>query len=259
MAHWNEKLGAFTATKRLKVLLGNLNSAKRLGQILGDFSEAENLKTYLSPYSVFYPFNHPSAAVDPDYWSEGGDSGGFIVETGDLVPPSRRLYADTLVDNDYYVHGDGKYNKLWNVLAGEYSTVVFKTRLKFATTTDVQALWGLFKVGSFPTDYSEPAIVCAHFFLDDGINPNFVCRSVRTAEGETPSNVPLDNSFHSYTIIWTTSSVTFLIDDVIKATHTDETHIPASPLGMVFLLRTQAAAIRSVSVEYAKVYVGSSE
>lgn len=214
-----------------------------------------NLRVPLSPYTLEYPFNSPVAAVDTDYWTAAGDSGGFTVVTEDDEPPSRKLYADTAGDNDYYIHGDTKYNRLWNFQSDKYSKVVFEARLKFISVADVKALWGLVEAGSFPTDYAEPAVDSALFLLDNvtPVSDKFVCRTYDAAEEQTESDVAADTSYHTYKITWTADRVVFEIDGVVKATH--ETQIPDSPMGLVFLIRTNVAGEKAVNIEYVKVDV----
>jgi len=214
-----------------------------------------NLRVPLSPYTLYYPFNSPKAAVDPDWWTAAGDAGGFTVITDDDEPPSRKLYADTAGDNDYYIHGDGIYGRLWNFQSSEYSKVIFEARLKFASVADVKALWGFVKAGSFPTDYAEPVVDSAIFFLDNvtPVSANFVCRTYDAAEQETASDVVADTSYHTYKITWTADRVIFEIDGVVKATH--ETQIPDTPMGLVFLIRTNGAYEKAVNIEYVKVDV----
>jgi len=210
----------------------------------------------LSEYALMYPFNHPAVAVDADYWTAAGDAGGFTVITDDDEPPSRKLYTDTAQNNDYYIHGDGKYGRLWNFQSGDYTKIIFETRMKFAITTDVQALWGLFEAGAFPTGYVEPLVDCAQFFLDDGVSNNFVCRTYDADEQETASDVALDDtSYHIFKMEWTSADVKFYIDGTLKATHS--TQVPDSPAGLVFLIRTEegTGAERAVNIEYAKVRV----
>jgi len=214
----------------------------------------EDLKT---PYGFHYVFNHPQTAVDADYWTAGGDAGGFTVVTADDEPASRKLYADTVQNNDYYIHGDTKYSKLWTFQAGEYSTIIFETKLKISSvTTDIQALFGLFEAGSFPTGYAEPAVDCAQFFIDDGISANFVCRTYdAAAEEQTASDVALDTSAHVFRMTLSSANVVFEIDGVVKATHS--TTVPDSPMGIVYLVRTEeaAGAERSITPEYIKIEV----
>lgn len=200
-----------------------------------------------------YYFNSPVAAVDPDYWTAAGDAGGFIVDSAGTGPPSRKLYADTALNNDYYIHGDGKYAKLWNFQASNYSVITFEARIKMNHNPDTQALLGLFKAGSFPTGYAEPLVDCAQFFIDDAISPNFVCRSYDAAEQETASGLALDTSYHTFKFTWESAYVLFYIDDILYARHA--TQVPDSPLGIVVLIRTEKAggAERSLDIEYIKV------
>jgi len=206
---------------------------------------------------IDYPFNSPAAAVDTDFWTAGGDAGGFTVETGDGNDASRKLYADTAQNNDYYIHGDGKYALLWNPENQTlYSKVIFTAWLWMNTTADTQFLIGLFEAGSFPTGYAEPLVDCAHFFVDDGVRANYSCRSYDGAEEETDSGVALDTgvaNIHRFDIEWDNAQVVFKIDSVVVATHT--TRIPDSPMGMVALIRTQdvAGAEKSANIIRMKV------
>lgn len=215
----------------------------------------EELRKSLNPNWFTYYFNHPQAAVDTDFFTEGGDAGGgFTVDTVDNEPPSRKLYTTNILNNDYYIHLLGKYGKLWNFQADAYRRIAFKTRLKMNTTADTQALWGLFEAGAFPTTYAEPAIDCAHFFLDDGVDAtNFVCRTYDAAAEEQTSGSAFDTNYHDFEFVWAETSVVFTIDDVVVATHA--TTIPDSPLGIVFLIRTEAAAVKSMDIEYVEVSV----
>ena len=214
------------------------------------------LRKALDPNYFTYYFNHPQAAVDTDFFTEGGDAGGgFTVDTVDNEPPSRMLFTQNVLNNDYYIHADAKYAKLWNFPADAYRRISFKTRLKMNTTADTQAMWGLFEAGAFPTTYAEPVVDCAHFFLDDGVDAaNFICRTYDAAAEEQTSGSAFDTSdHHDFEIIWAETSVLFMIDGVVVATHA--TTIPDSPLGVVFLIRTEAAAVKSMDIEYVNVRV----
>jgi len=216
----------------------------------------EELRKVLDLNWFTYYFNHPQVAVDTDFFTEGGDGGGgFTVETVDDEPPSRKLYTPNVLNNDYYIHLLGKYAKLWNFQADAYRRIAFKTRLKMNTTVDTQALWGLFEAGAFPTTYAEPVVDCAHFFLDDGVDAaNFLCRTYDAAAEEETAGSAFDTTdYHDFEFVWAETSVVFLIDDVVVATHA--TTIPDSPLGIVFLIRTQAGAVKSMDIEYVRVSV----
>ncbi|GAH53595.1 unnamed protein product, partial [marine sediment metagenome] len=207
----------------------------------------EELRKGLDPNYFTYYFNHSAAAVDADYFTEGGDAGGgFDVVTVDNDPASRKLYTQNVLNNDYYIHADAKYAKLWNFQSGTYQRITLKTRLKMNTTADTQALWGLFEAGAFPTTYAEPVVDCAHFFLDDGVDAaNFVCRTYDAAAEEQTSGSAFDTTdYHDFELVWAETSVIFMIDDAVVATHA--TTIPDSPLGVVYLIRTQAVAVKSL-------------
>ena len=258
----NGNIGDFQAHTNDQTLLDKLGlpdeASGSLYERLGAFTSTESLKDIVAdlvPHRLYYPFNHPQAAVDVDYWTAAGDAGGFIVITAADEPPSRKLYADTAQNNDYYIHGDAKYNMLWNFQAADYTKIVFECKLKFVSTAEVQALWGLFEAGGFPVDTQQPLVDCAHFILDDGVDTNFVCRTYDAAEQETNSDIALDTSAHVYLMEWTTASVIFKIDGVTKATHS--TQVPDSPMGLVFSIRTEeaAGAEKSMSIEYVKVHV----
>lgn len=218
-----------------------------------------DLLEILSPYALFYPFNHPQTAVDADYWTVAGDAGGFTVDVDDDEPPSRKLYADTAQNNDYYIHGDVKYNRLWNpVQSPKYSKTIFEARIKLLQTdAEIVLLFGLFEAGAFPTAYAEPAVDCAHFFYDhDTVATNFVCRTYdAAAEEQTDSTVAADTNYHVFRIEWTAASVLFYIDGVLVATH--DTTVPDSPMGSVALIRTENAggAERAMDIEYIDVWV----
>lgn len=216
----------------------------------------EELRKALDPNWFTYYFNHPIAAVDTDFWTEGGDAGGgFTVDAVDNEPPSRMLFTQNVLNNDYYIHLLGKYGKLWNFPADIYRRITFKTRLKMNTTADTQALWGLFEAGAFPATYAEPVVDCAHFFLDDGVDAaNFVCRTYDAAAEEQTSGSAFDTTdYHDFEFVWSETSVIFTIDDAVVATHA--TTIPDSPLGIVFLIRTEGAAVKSMDIEYVEVSV----
>ena len=216
----------------------------------------EALRKALDPQYFTYYFNHPQTAVDTDIFTEGGDAGGgFTVDTVDDEPPSRMLFTQNVLNNDYYIHADTKYAKLWNFLSDTYRRISFKTRLKMNTTADTQALWGLFEAVAFPTTYAEPVCDCAHFFIDDGVDAsNFVCRTYDAAAEEQTSGSAFDTTdYHDFEFLWAETSVIFTIDDVVVATHA--TTIPDSPLGIVFLIRTQGAAVKSMDIEYVEVIV----
>ena len=214
------------------------------------------LRKALDPNWFTYYFNSPVVAVDTDFFTEGGDAGGgFTVGTADNKSPSRMLFTQNVLNNDYYIHLSGKYGKLWNFPADAYRRISFKTRLKMNTTADTQAMWGLFEAGAFPTTYAEPVVDCAHFFLDDGVDAaNFICRTYDAAAEEQTSGSAFDTSdHHDFEIIWAETSVIFTIDGSVVATHS--TTIPDSPLGLVFLVRAEAAAVKSLNIEYVKVFI----
>lgn len=213
------------------------------------------LRAVHDPNFFTYYFNHPQAAVDTDFWTEGGDAGGgFTVETVDNEPPSRKLYTSGVINEKYYIHADGKYAKLWNLQSSAYRRVHFETRLKANQLgSDILALFGLFEAGAFPNDYSEPAIDCAEFFIDVDTDANYACRTFDGGEEETSSGVAVDTEYHKFEIIWAETSIIFLIDDEVVATHA--TRIPDSPLGLVFLVKAEAAAEKSLDTEYVKVSV----
>jgi len=238
------RLGALTSTENLVALLGTLTSTKSLTDII---------ELILPEYCMYYPFNHPVAAIDADFWTAGGDSGGFTVLSGDDDPTGRKLFADTATDNDYYIHGDGKYAKVWNFQSADYSTITFEAKVALGSTADVSMLFGLVNVASLPTGYAEPAVDSALFIVDDGVSANFIARTYDAAEEETASDIPLDTDAHVFKLVWTSADVKFYIDGVLKATH--ETQVPDSPMAVVFLLRTEADAEKYANVEYSKVYV----
>ena len=216
----------------------------------------EALRKALDPNWFTYYFNHPQVAVDTDFWTEGGNGGGsFAIETADDAPPSRILLPNLAANNDYYIHADAKYAKLWNFPADSYRRVTFKTRLMMNTTANTQALWGLFEAGAFPATYAEPLCDCAHFFLDDGIDAaNFLCRTYDAAAEEETAGSAFDiTDFHDFSFVWSETSVVFLVDDVVVATHA--TTIPDSPLGIAFLVRTQDGGVKSLNIEYVMVSV----
>ena len=214
------------------------------------------LRSVLDPNWFTYYFNSPVAAVDPDFFTEGGNGGGsFAIETADDAPPSRILLPNLAANNDYYIHADAKYAKLWNVPADSYRRVTFKTRLMMNTAANTQALWGLFEAGAFPATYAEPVCDCAHFFLDDGVDAtNFVCRTYNAAAEEQTSGSIFDTTdFHDFEFVLAETSVIFMIDGVTVATHS--TTIPDSPLGIVFLVRTQDGGAKSINIENVEVSV----
>lgn len=215
----------------------------------------EELRKALDPNWFTYYFNHPAAAVDTDFWTEGGDvGGGFTVDTVDNEPPSRKLYTSGVINEKYYIHADAKYAKLWNFQASAYRRIHFETNLKANEHgSHILALFGLFEAGSFPADYSEPTIDCSHFFIDVDTDANFACRTYDGGEEETSSGVAVDSEYHKYNFVWAETSVVFMIDDDVVATHS--TRIPDSPLGIVFLVKSTEAAQKSLDIEYVEVSV----
>jgi hypothetical protein len=215
----------------------------------------EELRKALDPNWFTYYFNSPVAAIDTDFWTEGGDAGGgFSVETVDNEPPSRKLYTSGVINEKYYIHGDGKYAKLWNLQSSAYIRVHYVTKLKANQSgSDILALFGLFEAGAFPTDYAEPNIDCAQFFIDVDTDANYACRTFDGGEEQTSSGVAVDTEYHKFEIIWAETSVLFLIDDDVVATHS--TQIPDSPLGLVYLVKAEAAAEKSKDIEYVEVSV----
>ena len=215
----------------------------------------EELRKALNPNYFTYYFNSPVAAIDTDFFTEGGDAGGgFSVETVDNEPPSRKLFTSGVTNEKYYIHGDGKYAKLWNLQSSAYRRVHYVTKLKANQSgNDILALFGLFEAGAFPTDYSEPNIDCAEFFIDVETDANYACRTFDGGEEQTSSGVAVDTAYHKFEIIWAETSVLFLIDDDVVATHS--TRIPDSPLGLVYLVKAEAAAEKSKDIEYVEIKV----
>lgn len=218
----------------------------------------EALRKATDPNYFTYYFNSPVAAVDTDFFTEGGDGGGgFTIDTVDNEPPSRKLYTLGTINSKYYIHGDGKYAKLWNLASSAYRRVHYVTRLKANQHgSNILALFGLFEAGAFPTDYdpaAKPTCDSAYFCIDVDTNANFLSRSYDAAEEETDSGVAIDSAYHKFEIIWAETSVILLIDDDVVATHS--TQIPDSPLGLVYLVKTEENAEKSKDIEYVEVSV----
>lgn len=247
-----------TNDKSLLDILGLPDVANgSLYERLGAFTSGLTVRdVLLRDYVTFYEFNDNTANnEDTDYWTFGGAVNKSIAVNVTASDPASKKLITSLggagaQNDDAYIHGDGKYANNMTPNSANYSTVTFETRVKFASTADCQCLFGLDLAGGMTTTYAEPAQDSALFIIDDGVSANYVCRSYNAAEEETASDVALDTSWHKFTIEWTTTSVVFKIDDVTKATHS--TQVPDSPLGMIFLIRTQevAGAEKSITREY---------
>lgn len=209
----------------------------------------------LSPYNLFYPFNHPQAAVDADFWIEGGDAGEFSVN---LTYAARALIADTAQNNDYYIHGNGKYNKCWDPSSTDekrYSRVNWESKVSMTPDADTLIELGLFYLGALPTDYAEAAQPCAQFFFDhDTVATNWVCRTWHAAEEQTDSGVAA-TGLQTLSMEWTGASVLFYIDHVLVATHT--TRVPINTMASAALIRTEDAggAAKTLLIKYIDVFV----
>jgi len=210
----------------------------------------------LGPYDFYYPFNNNKVAVDADYWTSAGDNGGFDHVFGEDKAIGRKLYADTGDGDDWYVHGNGDKNKIWTPHSHEYSKVTAEWYLKMNTIVDTQAFFGLVDADPLQliTQYGEPAIDSAIFFVDDGIRANFSCRTRHDAEEESDSGVEMIfDEKHLYVIEWQVASLVFKIDGTVVATHTEQ--VPAKPCMTMMIIKMEGAGERGLEIEYVKVTV----
>lgn len=220
-------------------------------------SAFKHLFGLLGPYDFYYPFNNNRVAVDADYWTSAGDNGGFDHVFGDDEHIARKLYADTGLNDDWYVHGNGDKNKIWTPNSSEYSKVTAEWYLQMNTIVNTQAFFGL--VDADPLNlilqYGEPNISSAIFFIDDGVRANFSCRTRDAAEEESDSGVAMAfDEWHLFVIEWEVASVVFKIDGTIVATHT--TQVPAVPCMTMKIIRTEIALEeKGLEIEYVKVTV----
>lgn len=219
-------------------------------------SAFEYLLSYIGPYNSYYTFNI-FGAVDADYWTSAGDvGGGFDIVTGDDEHVSFKLYTSGVNTEEWYIIADGDQARVWAPINSEYDTVTVDFYMKMNTTDNTQALWGLTDADlaqRFIT-YQEPAIDSAFFYVDDGVEANYFCRSLQAGEEQSSSGVPLDTeAWHTFTLVWTTASVIFKIDDSVVATHS--TQVPTTPLMIMMLIKTEENNEKGIEIEYVKVTV----
>lgn len=192
-----------------------------------------------------------AGALDTDVWVEGGDDGGSSFPKYAGEPTSIRLGTGAVINNDRYIHGHTvKGNRYYTPHEEGYTTVTAKMNVRLVQITDISIFMGLLVTEI--TDYTSPAIDCAHFKIDTSGTITFKARTYNAAPEETDTGIALDTSFHELKIVWTAADVKFYIDDVLEATHSAQ--VPDSPLATEFIIRTQAAVakyllIDSVSVE----------
>lgn len=93
------------------------------------------------------------------------------------------------------------------------------------------SFWGIvlfnstnFAVNSVPNDATSVAVHVG-FFVDDGILYASNANGATQTKTDLSSGINISNN-HSYRIIYTTSSIKFYIDDILKTTHT--TNIPSN-------------------------------
>ncbi|GAI01515.1 unnamed protein product, partial [marine sediment metagenome] len=132
-----------------------------------------------------------------------------------------------------------------------YESVTWLSHLSLVMITDISAFWGLIMTPI--TDYAEPAARCAHFLADPAITNTFRARTYQAAEEETDTLVALDIAFHDFKIIFTATSVVFYIDDVVVATHV--TQIPNAQMVTEYLMRTEAAAAKTMQIQNLSVEI----
>ncbi|MBA7650261.1 hypothetical protein ES703_58064 [subsurface metagenome] len=198
-------------------------------------------------FNFYDEFNRQ--ADDPEVWTNAGD-GSFSSFAQVDSPTIWNLTSGNIIDNDHYVEGSTSvYGKRFTPFEEGYSTVTFEARVALVSIVDLSALLGLFE--TLLTDYAEPASRSMEFFVDPAITNTFRVRTYAGAEEETDTLVALDTDYHIFKMVWTTTSVLLYIDDVLVATH--ETQVPDQPMFIEFLIRTEAAANKTVALDYVHV------
>ena len=206
------------------------------------------LKNELEDLNFYDQFNR--MVEDSDIWTSGGDVGGtFTCEPTGPRPTNWTLTTNNIVNEDWYLHGDVVNSKNFSFEENGYSIVTYETRVKLESIADISVLLGLFV--NPVTDYAEPAFDCAQFLIDPAISATFRARSWETAEEETDTTIALDTDWHTFKIVWTSTSVLFYIDGVLVATHASE--VPVQRLFLQYLVRTEDNAIKQLSIDYVSV------
>lgn len=193
---------------------------------------------------------------DADVWVSGGDAGAFTNTLGIMAggPTAWRLATGNAINNDRYIHGDGVIlNKSFSPFEDGCGTVIWEARLALSSAVTISAFMGL--IANVIVDYAEPGVRCAHFFADPVVGPNFMCRNFLGAETETDSGIAIDALFHTFRMNWIGGeSIAFYIDDALVATHV--TNLPGLAMVVEFLVRTEAAAIRNMDIDFVGVELG---
>lgn len=196
-------------------------------------------------------FNRPEE--DTDVWTSGGDAGTFLLSTAGLQPTAWRLTTGGTINDDRYIHGrDVINNKMFTPYEEGIDTVTWEARVRVNQATVLSAFIGTLRDAI--TDYAEPPSSCAHFLIDPVITNTFRARTRAAAEEETDTLVALDTDWHTFRIVWTIASVLFYIDDVLVATHAAQ--VPNCAHTSEFLIRTEAAGLKWMDIDYVHVELG---
>lgn len=193
------------------------------------------------------------AGVDTDLWSATLDGGGtWAPHLGnDSFPTCFLLFTGNVIDNDSVIVGDVLKNRNFSPSEDGFTTVTWECRMAFNSVADISAFWGL--LNAVTTGYAQNMTRACHFFADVAVNVNYNCRSHNALEETTDSGVALDTAFHTFKIVWTTTSVLFYIDDVLVATHITQVNLRSAI--QHFLLRTEAGATKGMFIDKVKVVV----
>lgn len=206
-----------------------------------------NTRKLADRFNFYDEFNR--AAEDTDVWTSGGDAGTFLPEVSQAgMPTAWSITTGNVIDNDEYLQGNGVDNRRFNVFEEGYTTVTWETRVKLLSIADISAFFGM--LTAMAADYAEPATSIT-FFADPAVTNTFRARSHFGAEEETDTLLALDTDFHTFKIVWTATRITFFIDDALVATHLAQ--IPDRTLMSELLIRTEAAATKSLIVDYVRV------
>lgn len=208
-----------------------------------------NTRLKASHLNFYDEFNR--SAEDTDVWTSGGDAGGtFLKEETTVRGTMWEITTGNVINEDWYIHGgDSILNKAFTPYEDGFSTVTWEAIVRVDSAADISSFIGLIQTPI--TGYAEPAAICAHFLIDQGVSATFRARTYQAAEEETDTLVALDTGYHKFKIVWTAASVLFYIDDILVATHA--TQVPTYPMVSEILHRTEAAFARVLSVEYVHV------
>lgn len=217
-------------------------------------AETDKIENYLNnKISWWYYFNERT--LDTNYWNGGGDGGGFDIGAYGLSQYGImfRFLAFTALDNDCYCYIQNR-GRWFHPFTNGFTRVTFETYMKLEQTTEFQLFIGLISYGSPIVNYAEPAVNCAHFFVDTTIDNQWHCRNFDVAEEQSDNLGAIDGGFHKLRIEWYQTKVEFYIDDVLVATHSVAANVPDEGMCPEVLIRTKNAggAAKSICIQYFK-------